>query len=458
MALLGGSFRTRLIGGAIVWITLGVGITWYVLGELFRAHAVSEFVDELDHHATELVNLLERDADGRITVRVPLSDHHFLTPRSGYYWQVDRANGAELRSPSLGTDMLPLPGIDDIPGAQREAVVAGPTGPLMLLERVVRLPDSPESLRVAVGTDQRLVNEFLASFRTMLGIALGTIGLGLIGAAFAQIAFGLAPLRRIRAGLQAVQRGEAARLPADLPGEVAPLAENVNALLDAKEEMVRHARIQAGNLAHALKTPLAILQDEGRRLEAAGQDGRAVLAQCNRMRRQIDYHLARARAAASRMARPMALEIGPPLRAIAATVGRLHQDRGLQFELVPYNQPCRVICEPEDVDEILGNLIDNAAKWARGRVRISVASGPGRAQVTVEDDGPGMPADMRERVFQAGERLDERMPGTGLGLAIVRDITALYGGRVWIDDSELGGVAVHVELPSPAGMAAASVS
>lgn len=447
--LLRGSFRARLIAGAIIWIALGVGVSWWVLSALFHGHAISEFVDELDHHGTELINLLQADAAGHLTMRTTLSDHRFLTPRSGYYWQAELPNGAMLRSQSLETARLALQLDFAQPGAQREALLVGPTGALLLLERVARLDETGTVARVAIGMDQRLVDEFLASFKRTLGLSLGAIALGLIIAAFAQIAYGLRPLGRIRQALQAVQRGDAQRLPEDLPQEVAPLAANVNALLDAKEAMIRHARVQAGNLAHALKTPLAILQDEARRLEDAGQDGRQVLAQCERMRRQIDYQLAKARAAASGIGNAGATRLAPALRAIVATVGQIYRDRDLVFELIDPPEDTIVLCEAEDVDEILGNIIENAAKWARHRVRVSVAVSPGKVRLAVEDDGPGMAPEARERVFEAGERLDELTPGTGLGLAIVRDVTSAYGGQCWIGTSDLGGAAVFVALPAP---------
>jgi len=449
--LLRGSFRARLITGAVIWIALGVGVSWWVLSELFHRHAISEFVDELDHHGTELVNLLQVDASGRLSMRATLSDHRFLTPRSGYYWQAELPNGAMLRSQSLEAARLGSHLEYASFGAHRQVAMDGPTGQLLLLERIARLDGNGAVARVAIGMDQRLVDEFLTSFKRTLGLSLGAIAVGLIGAAFAQIAYGLRPLGRIRQALQAVQRGDAQRLPPDLPHEVAPLAANVNALLDAKEAMIRHARVQAGNLAHALKTPLAILQDEGRRLNAAGQDGQQVLAQCERMRRQIDYQLAKARAAASRMDDLGATSLGPALRRIIDTVARIYRDRNLRFEMVDPVANLIVPCEAEDLDEVLGNVIENAAKWARSQVRVRVHADVATVCIVVEDNGPGMPLEARERVFKAGERLDEQTPGTGLGLAIVRDVTTLYGGRCWIDKSELGGAAVFLEFPVSGG-------
>lgn len=443
------SFRGRLIIGAIIWIFAGLGVSWIVLAELFRTHAESEFVDELDHHTTELVNLTGTDAEGRLRLQVPLSDFRFMAPLSGYYWQIERPTGETLRSPSLGSARLALSLDFSALPTERHVRLAGPTGELLLLERVVALGAQKEPVRFAVGTDQRLVEEFLATFKRTLALSLGTIALGLIVAAFAQIAIGLRPLGRIRVALLAVRRGETRRLPTDLPAEVAPLAANVNALLDTNEEMIRRARVQAGNLAHALKSPLAVMMDEGMRLEAAGNGGRAVIEQCQRMRRQIDYQLARTRAAVSRISGASATRIGPTIDAIMNAVGRLYHDRGLRFDQDPLNRDIVVACEVEDLEEILGNLIDNAAQWSRSRVKVAVtAPRGGVVRVAVEDDGPGMPPEARERVFGVGERLDESIPGTGLGLAIVRDVVTLYGGRTWIDKSMLGGAAVYVELPA----------
>lgn len=445
----GKSLRTRLILGAMTWITVITVVSWFALTELLRGHTQREFIEELDHHASELVNLTTIDGAGRLQIRAPLSDHRFMTPDSGYYWQMERPNGEVLRSPSLGGARLPL--ASDF-GQWRDNFrdkAPGPTGPLLLLERVIHMNGSADALRVAVATDARLVDELMRELNRTLAVALGGLAVGLIGASMAQITYGLRPVRRIRLAVQAVGRGERRRLPSDLPAEVAPLAANVNALLDLNEEMIRRARVQAGNLAHALKTPLALLLDEGRRLEANGQGGRLVIEQCERMRRQIDYQLARARAAASHNQSAGATPVAPAIRAVVAAVERLQQHRGLAIEVTGLDRDPVVKCEAEDFDEIIGNLLDNAAKWARSNVLVRVSrEREGFITIRVEDDGPGMPPDARERVFEVGERLDEMTPGTGLGLAIVRDLAQAYGGRAWIAEAAGGGTAACVELPA----------
>ncbi|MCP8939440.1 ATP-binding protein [Alsobacter sp. SYSU M60028] len=442
------SFRTRLALAGAVWIAIGLIASWLVLSRLFEGHAVAEFVDELDHHATELANLVVLDADGALRLSVPLSDHRFQQPSSGYYWQVERPGGGSLRSPSMGNSALALNLPLDGTAQERTVTLEGPTGPVMVLERTVVGGPSGVPLRLAVGSDVTLRDAFLATFKHTLAVSLAFIGLGLVATAAVMIWYGLLPLGRMRRELAAVRRGDAARLSEDLPEEVAPLAASVNALLQSNEEMIRRARLEAGNLAHALKTPLAILQFEGERLSAAGQDGRTVVEQCDRIRRQIDYQLAHARAVASRSSGVAATRLAPALDALISGIERLYRGRGIAFELADLPDDVVVACATEDLDEVMGNLVDNAAKWARSRVCITVSALRDKTiRLCVEDDGPGMPPEARERAFEAGTRIDESTPGTGLGLAIVRDVVSLYGGKVWISTSAWGGVAANVELP-----------
>ena len=443
------SFRTRLLLGAIVWITLGLGAGWTSLYLVIHGHIVTEFEEELRHHGTELAGLTEVGPDGKSGFRQPLSDHRFFETGSGFYWQIEWADGQITRSKSLGSAGLPL-ALTRLGGASEQVTMLnGPTGALMLLESAI-VPKGAQSVAgLSMGIDLRLIDELLEQFNWTLGLSLMAVASGLIAAVFAQVTYGLRPLTRIKQALVAIRRGETDQMPDDLPLEVAPLAESLNDMIRANDEIVRQARSQAGNLAHALKTPLAILVAEAHRLEAAGVDSSTMLRECERMRRQIEYQLANARAAASRKRPRVAAAVGPAVRNIIAAISQLSQDRGLSFRFDDQSRPLWVACEPDDLDEMLGNLIDNAAKWARTCVMVSIRlTGARTVQMDVEDDGPGMPPEAREVVFEAGERLDEQVPGTGLGLAIVRDVARLYGGRAWIDQSSLGGAAVHLDLPA----------
>ncbi len=443
------SFRTRLLLGAIIWITLGLGAGWTSLYLVIHGHIVTEFEEELRHHGTELASLTEVGPDGKPGFRQPLSDRRFFEPGSGYYWQIEWADGQVSRSQSLGLSKLPL-ALARLGGAsEQKSTLTGPTGSLMLLEAAILPKGSQAVAGLSMGIDLRLINELLAQFNWTLGLSLIAVASGLIAAVVAQVTYGLRPLIRIKQALIAIRIGETDHMPDDLPLEVAPLAESLNDMIRANDEIVRQARSQAGNLAHALKTPLAILVAEAHRLEAAGVDASTILRECDRMRRQIEYQLANARAAASRKRPRVAAAVIPAVWNIIAAISQLSRDRGLSFRFDDEVRPMWVACEPEDLDEMLGNLIDNAAKWARTCVTVSIHRTSDRSiRIDVEDDGPGMPAKAREVVFEAGERLDEQVPGTGLGLAIVRDVARLYGGRAWIDQSALGGAAVHLDLPA----------
>lgn len=444
------SFRTRLVLGAALWISLGFAVSWVVLASLLRAHVLHEFASELDHHATELAELAELDPAGVLAIRAPLSDFRFSTDRSGYYWQISQIGGATLASNSLGNARLPL---ELAPGGGpdlRETQVSGPSGQAMMLERLIRIGTaSGPAARVAIAMDMSLISGYVGALERTLAIAMACLGGGLILAAIAQITFALRPLARIDIALQAVKHGDARRMPTDLPTEVRPLVDNLNALLDKNENMIQRARLQAGNLAHALKSSLAHLQIEADNLSETDKSGVIIQQQCDIIRRQIDYQLARARATASRIGGIHATKIGPVIENVVAALRRLHGSRLLTIETDKAHFDSLVACGPEDLEEVLGNLIDNAAKWAADQVLVSVTKmDQGKLVIRIEDDGPGMPPDMHERVFKPGERLDESTPGSGLGLAIARDVVGLYDGRMWIERSRFGGACVAVEFDS----------
>jgi signal transduction histidine kinase len=261
---------------------------------------------------------------------------------------------------------------------------------------------------------------------------------------------GMAPLEEMRRRLAAVRGGTATRVAGQFPAEVQPLVSDLNALLAHQEQAVSRARAKAGDLAHGLKTPLAILAHEAERAAAAGNGevATAIGEQIDRMRRQIEYHLAQARAAASGATPGARCLVAESAEALARTMRRLHADRALAID-VEVDPAHEVRCDRADLDEMLGNLLDNACKWAGSRVvvRASAAEG-GAVGITVEDDGPGIAVALREAVLQRGVRADEASPGSGFGLAIVRDLAEVYGGKVSLDSSPAGGLAARLTLPA----------
>ena len=279
--------------------------------------------------------------------------------------------------------------------------------------------------------------------------SLGVIAVGAMIAGFVLVRRGLKPLHEMRRRLAEVQSGAAKQVGGRYPAEVQPLVQDLNALLAHQEQAVSRAVAKAGDLAHGLKTPLAVLSQEAERAAAVGQPAlaAAIAEQVERMRRQIEYHLAHARAAASGATPGARCAIAESAAALVRTMQRLHADRGLTID-VQVDPAHEVRCDRADVDEMLGNLLDNACKWARAR--ITVRSEPGAADLTihVDDDGPGIDPALREAVLQRGVRADEAAPGSGLGLGIVRELAELYGGHVSLSTSPLGGLAASLILPA----------
>jgi len=444
------SFRARLIVGAIIWITAGLAVSGKMLAELFRAHVTEQFDEELHGHAAELAVLAAVDKTGKPYLHRRLSDPRFLPAGSGFYWQLQTPDGRRESSASLGEHALPLSAAPAPLGVERHGFVEGPNGLVRLVETSVRPVGASDPLRIGIGAEQRLLDEVLARFNWTLAASLSFIAVGLSGAAMLQVWFGLRPMGRVRDALAAVRNGRTQRLPDDLPSEVAPLAADLNNLLEANIDMLRRARTQAGNLGHALKTPLAIIVDEAARLRSSGNGPAAEVLdqQCERMQRQIDYQLARARAAALRSAPGVATSVEETLEPIVHAMERLHRRRDVKFDAsIPFKLTAAL--DAQDLAEILANLLDNGGKWARSRVEI-MARQPedGNILVTVDDDGPGLPPEAYEVVFGLGERLDEQIPGHGMGLAIVKDLVTLYGGKIWLGASPLGGLRVHLQLPA----------
>jgi signal transduction histidine kinase len=274
--------------------------------------------------------------------------------------------------------------------------------------------------------------------------------LACMAAGFVYVRRGLASVVRLQAHLAALHRGGPDRLAGVYPTEIQPLVDDLNVLLDERDRAIRHAVEKAADLAHGLKTPLAVLAHEAERAAAAGQHdvSRAIQHQVDRMRRQVDYQLARARAAAPGRAPTTRTDVSAAIRGLIRALERLHAGRGLVFEL-DVDPSCTVRGQTMDVEEMVGNLLDNACRWARSRVSVSARpDGGGLALIAIDDDGPGLAPALREAVLGRGVRADESGPGSGLGLAIVRDLASLYDGSIALTPSVLGGLRAELRLPA----------
>jgi signal transduction histidine kinase len=295
-----------------------------------------------------------------------------------------------------------------------------------------------------VSTALMLHGPFVIKLTHSMLMGLGALLFFLL--ALTQVRRGLAPFDELRARLQAVRDGSAPRVTGQYPSELQPLVDDLNGLLDDRERTVDSARAKAGDLAHGLKTPLAVLSQEADRAEAAGQHDLAVVVgqQVERMRRQVDYHLAHARAAARKTLASRA-NVRETAEGIARTLRRLHGDRGVAID-IDADATAEVRCERQDLEEMLGNLLDNACAWAARRVRVRTESADGVVTILVEDDGPGLAPELRATALQRGVRADEAGGGSGLGLAIVRDLAELHGGTIALESSALGGLCARLML------------
>lgn len=444
------SLRARLISGAVIWISVGVSVAGFFIAALFQEHATTLFDAELRGHLEELSSIVDVDTKGTPHLYRRLSEPRFSQLASGYYWQVSRAGRVLIKSTSLSLGALPVPDDPLAAGEVHQLAMTGPRGPMVVYERLLSIGNTDVPMRLQVNADLITLTRLLRTFNLSLAGSLALLAIGLIVAASLQVAFGLQPMSRLRSALAAIRAGRAARLPRTFPLEVQPIVDDLNGMLELNTQIVQRARAQAGNLAHGLKTPLAILTDEASRLENRGerQAAAVIQQQCQRMQRQIDYQIARARAAASRSMPGVIAPVGPNINNIVAAMKRLYAAKALAIDM-RVDEACVVACDPMDLGEMLANLLDNSCKWAAGRVRVTgkADEGSGHVVIGIEDDGPSLPPEAMEVVFQIGKRLDERVPGSGLGLPIVRDLAQLYGGAIRLEQSPLGGLKAVLTLP-----------
>jgi signal transduction histidine kinase len=452
------SLRLRLLAGTLVWIVASIVVAGWGLGSLFRQHVEAQFHAELKTYLDQLAANLVLDAPERPALAAAPSDPRLAKPHSGLYWQIDSLPGGSaparsgvLRSRSLWDSVLEVP-----PGAPADGEIhrhrtAGPAGAALgMIERTIHIDpapgEPPQRLRLVVAADEQLMAAPIERFQGSLWLALGILGLGLVIAAVVQVAVGLAPLERLRTALAAVRDGGTQTLEGDFPAEIRPLVDEFNSVLAQNTEVVARARTQAGNLAHALKTPLTVLANA-----AAGQDGelaRLVGEQVETARRQVDYHLKRARAAAAVRLPGSHTPLLPAVEGLARLMRRIHAERDLALEIRPMPENPAFRGERQDLEEMLGNLLDNACKWARHKVEVQAGLEKGALVVTLDDDGPGIAPERRPEMLGRGIRADEQVPGSGLGLAIVDDLARLYGGRLELADSPLGGLRARLILPA----------
>jgi signal transduction histidine kinase len=442
------SLRLRLIAMAVLWCAIALVAAWALLSALFADQVRRGFDDSLSAQLAGVIAASDWDDAGAASLRRPLPDPRFQQPLSGWYWQISDTGGPVLRSRSLWDGALPVADLDISGSGTFFLDIVGPNGGrLRLAARRLTIADVEGTYLFQLAGDRSAGAADIARFEGLLAAALAILGLGLIGAMVLQVHIGLRPLARIGRALGDIRAGRADRLAGAFPSEIQPLADEIDTLLGHQAAVISRARTHAGDLAHALKTPLAVLSNE------AANDTGALADQVRHsvveMQRQVDRHLSRARTAASAGVLGARCDVTPVLSDLARVLTRLNQDRGIVITIEDH--PSMAFAgEQEDLQEMLGNLLENACQWAAGKVRISLAQQGRRIVIQIDDDGPGLPMEARDEVLARGARLDESKPGTGLGLAIVADMAGLYQGSLSLHDSDLGGLSARLTLPAPA--------
>lgn len=448
------SLRVRLIVASLLWVTAGIALAGFILSAAFREHLLNQMQDALAVDLDELRRITTRAPDGHIAPARLLSDPRYDTPDSGVYWIIRSGNSTIAKSRSLGDADLPVPAESVPDGVVHYHVLAGPRDRMLVVERTVGEVGHPDALQFVVASDRRSLKRAMRQFNTTLVWSMGGFAASLIGLAVLLLLYAMRPLTQVQTAIADVRAGRAKQLDGDFPGEVRPLVEDLNGMMDAMGKTTQKARAQAGNLAHSLKTPLAVLTDEAYAVEKAGLKASAevMFEQCRRMQRQIDYQLARSRSAALRFVPGTVASAADVVESVAKALARLYSTSPVRIErVVPTD--LFIAVDRQDLNEILANVLDNALKHAHSRVLITAARRAGGAHlvdIIVEDDGPGLPPEAWNVVFDIGERWDSRAKGTGLGLPIVRDLALLYGGSAELGTSELGGLKVIIGLPAVA--------
>jgi signal transduction histidine kinase len=441
----GGSLTRRMIVVSSVWISVLLLIGGFALDRVLSRQIIENFDAQLERVLKSMIGASEIGPDGEVRFSRPPADQRFLEPYSGVYFQISGAGQETFPSRSLWDRRLKVDtGHNDVELHKLDSTEFADE-PLRILERDVILPGSKVSWRFQVAQSRQAIDSQIKELRSTLIASFAALGFGLLVLAALQAIYGLWPLRRVRREVAAIRGGAQTRVAAGFPREVEPLVDEINELLAHSEAQAEEARRHAGNLAHALKTPLTVITNAA---TAHAEDlDNTVIHEAAAMRRQVDHHLARARAIGRRASTQARVTVWESADAVERAVSTLYDKVTID---IAGDRNAQVRVERQDLDEMLGNLVENAAKYGHGRVFVTVEP-PARGMVgiQIEDDGPGIPEAQRAELFTRGTRLDTTgKPGTGLGLAIVRDVAEIYSGKVTLAESEdLGGLMVTLSLP-----------
>jgi signal transduction histidine kinase len=457
------SIASRLVLTAIGLSAVILLIAGIILSSLYRRNSEFAFDERLNVYLKALVADVASFGEQDRSEPGNLGEPRFELPLSGWYWQISRidterdSEQAVRTSKSLFAAKLPKLaelGIRPRANGIAEAYSEGPDKQIIrVIERLIDLGDDGRYLVAVAGNPAEVIAE-IRQFNLALLISFAVLGLVLAAVTLAQVRFGLAPLANLKSELGQIRRGDAQRIVGSFPPELAPLADELNMLVDSNHEVIERARTHVGNLAHALKTPISVIVNEAEAEES--QLAEKVREQTQLMRDQVQYYLDRARAAARAAAVGSVTDVEPVVASMVRTFTKVCQARDISFAGMT-EAGLRFRGEKQDLEEMLGNLVDNAGKWSHSAVRITAERGPDLAHerpslvIYIDDDGPGLAKEQRQEATRRGRRLDETKPGSGLGLSIVVDLAQLYGGTFVFDDSPMGGLRAELRLPAVTG-------
>jgi signal transduction histidine kinase len=439
------SLTKRIIFLSIFWIILTLLATALLLGEFYRDHIEEHYDAHVFTHVEELIAAVHSDEEGRVGLHQEPTDPRFHRPNSGWYWQVLSGDQPLLKSASLGEQELDLRDVtlDEDHGMQK---VLGPDGQKLRANVVhVSYAKEPGSLTFVATAPQFQISDDVHDYTTHVLSSFLVLAIGLSVAVVMQVRVALRPLRAIRQEIADIKSGTTERLSQDFPADVQPLVDELNFLLDHNEMLLKRARNQLGDLAHSVKNPLTVIRNEARTMES--KQGHLILEQTHLIASDIDHYLSRARIYGKKDAIGYRTSVHSVIEDLVYAMGHIYKDKAVDIRVLCVNDSW-FRGEAQDLEEMAGNLLDNACKWARSEVRVNCESANDRLELVIEDNGPGIPEEEREGVMRRGRKLDESRPGHGHGLGIARDIALLYGGSLTLGTSDLGGLRAALNLPS----------
>lgn len=436
---------TRLISLSIVWVVLALLATLLVISWLYRDHIEQHYDAHVFTHVEELVAAVSVNQHGTPLLLGQPTDPRFFRPQSGWYWQVMVGGDYMARSGSLEDHAVDISHLNFDENHEVQSVI-GPFGHRLRVQALhISHAHIPEPITILATSPEMQITDDVADFSSHLILSFFILAVGLCLAVVLQVIVAVRSLRAIRESIIDVKAGQVDRLPGDFPLDVQPLADELNSLLDHNATLLKRARSQLADLAHLVNTPLTIIRNEARNIPS--KEGQLILDQAHAMSGNIDHYLTRARAAGQKDAFGSRTSLSMVVDDLKFAVERLYQDREISIRLCDKGD-CQFRGEVQDLEEMLGNLLDNACKWARKHVEIRCRMQEDRMFISVEDDGPGIPEGKIETALKRGRKLDESVPGYGQGLGIVTEIASIYGGALKLGESSLGGLKAELELPA----------